>query len=152
MAEAITNRTGKGRLQAYSAGSQPRDEPNPWTLKMLNIMGYDTNLFRSKSWDEFTGEGAPHIDFVITLCDSASLEACPVWPGHPMSAHWSLFDPAVEVGDDKDMMIAFLSTYAQLSDRIGRFLSKPIETMPEDEVSALMKEIGGYIRARAHLF
>src|SRR4051812_29560098 len=94
LAEAILNRVGQGKFRAYSAGSQPKSEVNPRTLELLLSLNYDTTALRSKSWSEFTKSGAPALDFVFTVCDNAAGEACPVWPGQPMTAHWGVPDPA----------------------------------------------------------
>jgi arsenate reductase (thioredoxin) len=147
LAEAILNRVGAGRFKAYSAGSQPNGEPNPWALQLLEVMGYDISTYRSKSWDEFGAADAPKMDHIITVCDNAAGETCPFWPGRPASAHWGIPDPAAEVGDDKDMQLAFLTAYAQLSDRIGRFVSLPVEQMDLGALRAAMVEIGKYAGA-----
>lgn len=147
LAEAIINRVGAGRFKAYSAGSQPKTEPNPWALKLLGQMGYECSEFRSKSWDEFGEPDAPKMDHIITVCDNAAGETCPFWPGRPASAHWGIPDPAAATGDDRDMDLAFLTAYAQLSDRIGRFVSLPIEQMEEQALKAAMAEIGRYAGA-----
>ena len=147
LAEAILERVGEGRFKAFSAGSQPKTEPNPWALQLLESHGYDTSLFRSKSWDEFGQDGAPHMDHIITVCDNAAGETCPYWPGRPASAHWGIPDPAAATGDDRDMQLAFLTAYAQMSDRIGRFVSLPIEEMGAQEVKEVMAKIGTYAGA-----
>ncbi len=144
LAEAIINRVGEGRFKAYSAGSQPKTEPNPWALKLLDQLGYDCSEFRSKSWDEFGQQDAPHMHHIITVCDNAAGETCPFWPGRPASAHWGIPDPAAATGEDKDMELAFLMAYAQLSDRIGRFVSLPVEQMGAEELKEAMAEIGRF--------
>lgn len=144
LAEAILNRVGKGRFKAFSAGSQPKDEPNPWALQLLESQHFDIGTFRSKSWNEFAAAGAPQMDHIITVCDNAAGETCPIWPGKPASAHWGIPDPAAEVGDDKDMQLAFLIAYAQMSDRIGRFVSLPIEEMSRAQISEAMADIGTF--------
>lgn len=144
LAEAILNRVGEGRFKAFSAGSQPKTEPNPWALKLLAAQGYDLGQFRSKSWDEFGADDAPKMDHIITVCDNAAGESCPYWPGRPASAHWGIPDPAAATGDDKDMQLAFLTAYAQMSDRIGRFVALPVETMAPEELKAAMQSIGRY--------
>ena len=98
IAEAILNRLGAGKFRAFSAGSQPKGQVNPHTLQLLDGLGYDTSGFRSKSWDEFAKSGGPEFDFVFTVCDNAAAEACPVWPGQPMTAHWGIPDPAASAG------------------------------------------------------
>ena len=102
IAEAILNKLGAGKFQAYSAGSQPKGRPNPNTIALLDGLGYDTSGFRSKSWDEFAKPGAPALDFVFTVCDNAAGEACPFWPGQPMTAHWGVPDPAAVAGTDAE--------------------------------------------------
>ena len=147
LAEAILGRVGAGRFTAYSAGSQPKGEPNPWALELLSELGYDLSAFRSKSWHEFARPDAPRMDHIITVCDNAAGEACPLWPGRPASAHWGIPDPAAASGDDKDMQRAFLTAYAHMSDRIGRFVSLPIEGMSEQVALAAMTQIGTYAGA-----
>jgi len=147
LAEAILNRVGEGRFVAHSAGSQPKTEPNPWAVRLLTELGYDVSHYRSKSWDEFGKEGAPAMDHIITVCDNAAGEACPFWPGRPASAHWGIPDPAAATGDDKDMQLAFLAAYAQMSDRIGRFVALPVEDMSDDELKQAMAAIGRYAGA-----
>jgi arsenate reductase len=100
LAEAILSKLGNGRFNSYSAGSQPKGEPHPHAIMLLNSLGYDTSRFRSKSWDEFAEPGAPELDFVFTVCDNAAGEVCPVWPGQPMSAHWGVEDPAAVEGSE----------------------------------------------------
>jgi protein-tyrosine-phosphatase len=110
IAEAILNKLGHGRFHAYSAGSQPKGEVNPNTLALLCGLDYDTSAFRSKSWNEFTRPGAPQFDFVFTVCDNAAAEACPVWPGQPMTAHWGVPDPAEAKGTPAEIGLAFKDT------------------------------------------
>lgn len=121
IAEAILNKAGAGRFRAFSAGSHPRGEVNPHALDMLSRLGYDISQFRSKAWDEFAAPGAPPLDFVITVCDSAAGEVCPVWPGQPMTAHWSMPDPAAVEGPPTEIALAFAETYRMLNNRIGAF-------------------------------
>lgn len=147
LAEAILNRVGEGRFVAFSAGSRPKTEPNPWAIKLLTELGYDVSQYRSKSWDEFGDEEAPEMDHIITVCDNAAGEACPFWPGRPASAHWGIPDPAAVIGDDRDMELAFLTTYAQMSDRIGRFVSLPVEQMSDMDLKNVMTQIGCYAGA-----
>src|SRR5262249_9297343 len=107
MAEAILNKIGAGKFRAYSAGSRPKGKVHSETLKLLQSLGYDTSSFRSKSWDEFTSLGAPHFDFVFTVCDNAAAEECPVWPGQPMTAHWGVPDPVAATGNPAEVSLAF---------------------------------------------
>jgi protein-tyrosine-phosphatase len=125
MAEAILNREGKGRFRAYSAGSKPRGSINPHTLSLLKDLGYDTAAFRSKSWDEFAAPGAPEMDFIFTVCDDAAGEVCPIWPGHPTSAHWGVPDPAAAGGSPAEVQLAFGEAYRMLATRIGIFVNLP---------------------------
>jgi protein-tyrosine-phosphatase len=121
IAEAILNKTAPGRFNAYSAGSHPKGQVNPHALDMLGRLGYDTSAFRSKAWDEFAAPGAPPLDFVITVCDSAAGEVCPIWPGQPMTAHWGMPDPAAVEGTPSDIALAFADTYRMLDNRICVF-------------------------------
>jgi arsenate reductase (thioredoxin) len=126
IAEAILNKVGAGRFRAFSAGSHPRGEVNPQALDMLKRLGFDTSQFRSKTWDEFAApplgdQGAPPLDFVITVCDSAAGEVCPIWPGQPMTAHWGMPDPAAVEGTPADIALAFADTYRMLNNRLSAF-------------------------------
>lgn len=121
IAEAILNKIGKGRFHAYSAGSRPRGEVNPHALDLLGRLGFDTSQFRSKPWDEFAKPDSPPLRFVITVCDSAAGEVCPVWPGQPMTAHWGMPDPAAVEGTPTEIALAFADTYRMLNNRIGAF-------------------------------
>lgn len=142
LAEAILNRMGAGRFRAYSAGSQPKDEPHPAALALLKRLGHPVEGFASKSWDVFAGEGAPEFQHIITVCDNAAGEACPVWLGKPNVSHWGIPDPASIQGSDLQVENAFLSTYALLSDRIGCFVAAPSENMDAADVAARMAAIG----------
>ena len=106
LAESLLNHRGRGKFRAYSAGSRPKGAVNPYALDLLRQLDLPTRELRSKSWDEFAQPGGPEVDLVITVCDVAAGEACPIWPGHPITAHWGLPDPAVE-GSDADRMLAF---------------------------------------------
>ncbi len=142
MAEAVLNKLGKGKFHAYSAGGQPRDRVNPRTLQLLQGLGYDTSGFRSKSWNEFAKPGAPPLDFVFTVCDNAAGEACPVWPGQPMTAHWGVPDPAEAQGSDAEIALAFKDAYRMLHQRIGIFVALPIRSLDGLSLQAKLKEIG----------
>ena len=111
MAEAILAKEDAGRFQAFSAGSSPKGEVHPSAIALLKNMDYETNVFRSKSWDEFSGPNAPKIDFVFTVCDNAASEPCPIWPGHPMTAHWGIPDPAAVEGTEVEKTQAFADAY-----------------------------------------
>jgi arsenate reductase len=121
IAEAIMNRLGAERFQAYSAGSHPNGTVNPHALSLLKRLDYQTDAFRSKPWDEFSGPGKLALDFVITVCDNAAGEVCPVWPGQPMTAHWGMPDPAAVEGTDVEVALAFAETYRMLNNRISAF-------------------------------
>jgi arsenate reductase len=142
LAEALINREGKGKFHAFSAGSHPKGTPNPVGLKLLAELGYDISGFRSKSWDEFAGPGAPKMDFIVTVCDSAAGEACPYWPGHPLTAHWGIPDPA-DVGEtEEERRAAFLDAYRRLAARVTAFVNLPVETMDLGALKAALAEIG----------
>lgn len=141
MAEAILNRAGKGRFQAFSAGSQPKGSVNPYTIALLRELGYDTAVFRSKSWDEFAAEGR-EFDFVFTVCDDAAGEACPVWPGRPATAHWGIPDPAAATGTPGEIALAFSDAYRMLERRIGAFISLPFDSLDHLSLKAKLCEIG----------
>ena len=142
LAEAILNRVGKGRFKAFSAGSQPRGEVNPNSIRLLKSLGYDTSLARSKSWDEFAQKDAPRMDFVFTVCDSAAAETCPIWPGQPMSAHWGVPDPAAAIGTDAEIGVAFLDAYRMLERRIGAFVALPLNSIDALALKKSIKDIG----------
>ena len=142
MAEAILNRVGAKKFRAYSAGSQPKGKVHPETLRLLQALGYDVSGFRSKSWDEFARPGAPRFDFVFTVCDSAAAEACPVWPGQPLTAHWGVPDPAAAVGSPAEIALAFKDAYRMLHQRVAAFTALPIRSLDEPTLKAKLKEIG----------
>ena len=142
IAEAILNKVGAGRFQAYSAGSQPKGRVNPHTITLLQSLGYDTSRFRSKSWNEFAKPGAPALDFVFTVCDNAAGEACPVWPGQPMIAHWGVPDPAEATGTEAEIALAFKDAYRMLFQRIGVFTAPPIRSLDQISLQRRLKEIG----------
>ena len=126
IAEAILNTIGAGKFKAYSAGSQPKGQVNPHTLQLLKSLGYDTSEFWSKSWQVFAQPAAPDLDFVFTVCDNAAGEACPVWPGQPMTAHWGVPDPAEATGTDAEIALAFKDAYRMLHQRIAIFTALPM--------------------------
>ncbi len=125
LAEAILNAEGTGRFRAYSAGSDPKGQINPHTLPILQSMGYALHDFRSKSWDEFARPGAPQLDLVITVCDNAAGEVCPVWPGQPVTAHWGIPDPAAVEGNEAEIGAAFAEATRQLRARIILLMALP---------------------------
>ena len=124
MAEVLMNHLGKGRFQAHSAGSHPNGTVNPFSVETLKSLGLPTQGLRSKSWDEFAKPGAPPIDFIVTVCDNAAAEACPVWPGRPATAHWGIEDPAAVDGSDEKKRAAFRDAAANLRQRIELFLDQ----------------------------
>ncbi|MEM7410260.1 MAG: arsenate reductase ArsC [Myxococcota bacterium] len=126
LAECLLRRLGEpDGIASYSAGSHPKDAPHPQTLALLEAKGYDTSDLRSKSWDEFAAEGAPPIDLVITVCDSARDETCPIWPHGPIATHWGIPDPAAAQGSEAEIARAFEAAYAAMERRIERFLALP---------------------------
>jgi arsenate reductase (thioredoxin) len=140
MAESILNQLGRGRFAAYSAGSHPAPEPNPDALAYLRRNNIATRNLRSKDWTEFAQPGAPKMDFVITVCDKAAGEVCPVWPGQPISAHWGVEDPVPVRGSDELRQRAFSEAYHILNRRISIFLSLPLEKLDR---LALQRELSG---------
>ncbi|MBZ9789703.1 arsenate reductase ArsC [Rhizobium sp. 3T7] len=142
LAESILNAEGKGRFKAYSAGSQPKGAVNPYALKELQAQGYPSTGFRSKSWDEFAEPGAPEMDFIFTVCDSAAGEACPVWIGHPMTAHWGVEDPAAVEGSEVDKGRAFAQAARFLKNRITAFLSLPLSSIDKLALETHLHQIG----------
>jgi protein-tyrosine-phosphatase len=142
MAEAILNRIGAGKFRAYSAGSQPKGQPHPETIRLLQSLDYDTSAFRSKSWNEFAKPGAPALDFVFTVCDNAAGEACPFWPGQPMTAHWGIPDPAEATGTPAEIALAFKDAYRMLHQRIAIFAALPIRSLDQLSLQIRLQEIG----------
>jgi protein-tyrosine-phosphatase len=142
LAEAILNKVGAGKFRAYSAGSQPKGHVHPETLKLLQGLGYDTLACRSKSWSEFANPGAPVLDFVFTVCDNAAGEACPVWPGQPMTAHWGIPDPAEAKGNPVEVALAFKDAYRMLQQRIGVFTALPLRSLDKLSLQAKLRDIG----------
>jgi protein-tyrosine-phosphatase len=142
MAEAILNRVGAGRFLALSAGSQPKGQVHPETINLLRNLDYDVSMFRSKSWSEFAKPGAPALDFVFTVCDNAAGEACPVWPGQPMTAHWGIPDPAEATGTPAEIALAFKDAYRMLSRRIAIFAALPLHSLDQLSLQNKLSEIG----------
>jgi arsenate reductase len=142
LAEAYLNSAGKGRFRAYSAGSHPTGKVNPFALELLGKNRIDTAGFHSKSWDEFARPGAPQIDMIFTVCDNAAGEACPVWPGQPISAHWGVADPAAVVGSDDDKRAAFQRAFAELRARINLLLALPLEKLDRHTLKSRLDDIG----------
>jgi len=142
LAEAILNREGKGRINAYSAGSQPKGEVHHYALDLLRQLGHSTQGFRSKSWDEFAKPGAPQLDFVFTVCDNAANEVCPIWSGQPMTAHWGIPDPAAVEGNEAEKRLAFSEAYRMMKNRISTFLSLPIASLDRMSLQNKLSDIG----------
>jgi arsenate reductase len=142
LAEVLLNSRGQGRFKAYSAGSQPVGRVNPHALEFLRQARLPTEGLRSKSWDEFAQPGAPPLDFVFTVCDSAASEVCPIWPGQPVTAHWGLPDPAAVQGSDEDKQKAFRDTFVALDRRIGLLTSLPIAGLDQLTLQRKVDEIG----------
>ena len=136
------NKLGQGKFRAYSAGSQPKGRVNPNTIQLLRGLGYDTSSFRSKSWSEFAKPAAQPLDFVFTVCDNAAGEACPVWPGQPMTAHWGVPDPAEARGSEAEIALAFKDAYRMLFQRIGIFTALPIGSLDKLSLQNKLREIG----------
>ena len=142
LGESILNAEGKGRFQAYSAGSHPKGEVNPHAIKELEALGYPSTGFSSKNWDVFAEPGAPQMDFIFTVCDNAAGEACPVWIGHPMTAHWGVEDPTAVVGTDIEIQRAFAQAARFLKNRIGAFLSLPLSSIEKIALEQKLRQIG----------
>jgi arsenate reductase len=143
LAEAILNRVGKDRYQANSARSHPRGEVNPHALDLLKRLDYDISQFRSKPWDEFATPDAPKLDFVITVCDSAAGEVCPIWPGQPVTAHWGMPDPAAVEGSPAEIALAFAETYRMLDRRLSLFANLKMSGLDR---MTLQKSIAGIVQ------
>ncbi|GAB7523121.1 arsenate reductase ArsC [Paraburkholderia sp. 2C] len=142
MAEALFNVLGKGHFRAYSAGSQPAGAVNPFAVERCEALGYDTSNLRSKSWDEFATPDAPQMDFVITVCDRAAGEVCPVWPGKPITAHWGFDDPAAFAGSDDDKREVFDKVFRQIMSRVSQFVNLPLHVLDHHTIQHRMRSIG----------
>jgi protein-tyrosine-phosphatase len=142
LAESLLNNLGKGRFRAFSAGSQPAGQVNPFALELLEKNHFPTGELRSKPWDEFAQADAPRLDFVITVCDKAAGEVCPVWPGQPMTAHWGIPDPVAVEGSDEVKRHAFVDAMNQLQRRICMFVSLPFEKLDRMKLQQAVREIG----------
>ncbi len=142
LAEAIMNRAAPGKFKAYSAGSMPKGEVHPLTLALLESHNFLASEFRSKSWEEFTGPGAPQLDFVFTVCDNAAAEVCPIWPGQPMTAHWGLPDPVSAQGNAAEVSLAFAETYRMLRHRIEVFINLPVDSLDALSLQRRLDAIG----------
>jgi arsenate reductase len=142
LAEALFNTLGAGRFKAYSAGSHPAGRVNPFAVEQVRALGYPVDELRSKSWDEFARPGAPQMDFVVTVCDNAAGETCPLWPGQPVTAHWGFPDPAAVAGPDEEKRAAFALALRQIRNRVQLFLSLPLETLDRMAIESRMRSIG----------
>lgn len=142
LAESILRKDGAGRFQAFSAGSMPKGTVHPLALRTLESMDYPADGMRSKSWLEFATPDAPVMDFVFTVCDNAAGEACPVWPGQPMTAHWGIEDPAAAEGTDLEKQAAFITAFRYLKNRIDTFVSLPLRSIDKLSLGTKLREIG----------
>ncbi|MEQ9555864.1 MAG: arsenate reductase ArsC [Rhodospirillales bacterium] len=142
LAEAVLNHQGGGRFRAFSAGSQPVGQVNPYALDLLRNQNFPTADLRSKSWDEFAQPGAPQMDFVFTVCDNAANEVCPIWPGQPMSAHWGVPDPAAVEGTEAVKRAAFVETMRFMNNRIGAFVNLPLRSLDRMTLKKRLDAIG----------
>jgi arsenate reductase (thioredoxin) len=142
MVEALFNTLGKGRFKAYSAGSHPSGTVNPFTIERCESLDYDVSQLRSKSWDEFATPDAPHMDFVITVCDQAAGEVCPIWPGKPMTAHWGFEDPAAFEGTDEEKRQVFSKVYRQILGRVSQFVNLPLHVLDSNAIRRELRAIG----------
>jgi len=141
IAESLLNQLGRGRFAGFSAGSHPKGLVHPIALELLTQMKLPTEALRSKSWDEFAAAGAPPLDFVITVCDNAAGEVCPIWPGGPMTAHWGIADPAAVQGSDAEKWAAFRTAFRELDSRIRIFTSLPIRSLDRIELQERLDAI-----------
>lgn len=142
LAEGILRKEGAGRFAAFSAGSQPKGTVNPFALKVLGAFGYPADGYHSKSWEEFAGPDAPKMDFIFTVCDSAAGEACPVWPGHPATAHWGIEDPAAVEGSDIEKERAFNDAFRFMRNRIAAFVALPLASLDALALKSRLQDIG----------
>lgn len=140
LAEAYLNAAGKGRFVAYSAGSHPAGKVNPFALELLQAHGISTAGLSSKSWSEFAAATAPRVDLILTVCDNAAGEVCPVWPGKPISAHWGIADPAAVTGSDDDKRRAFVAAFSALKGRIDRLLAEPAGKINRETLNRIARE------------
>ncbi|MCX7308983.1 MAG: arsenate reductase ArsC [Afipia sp.] len=142
LAESILRKDGKGKFRTFSAGSEPKGTVNPFAIKVLESLEYPTDGMRSKSWLEFAAPDAPVMDFVFTVCDNAAGEACPLWPGQPMTAHWGIEDPALVEGTDLQKHAAFLTAFRYLKNRVSAFTSLPLAGIDKLSLGTQLREIG----------
>jgi arsenate reductase len=142
MAEALINVMGAGRFRAFSAGSHPTGKVNPFAVEQAKILGYPIENLRSKSWDEFARPDAPHMDFIITVCDNAAGEVCLIWPGQPISAHWGFEDPSATEGSDEIKRRAFAKTVEQIMTRVRLLVNLPLQTLDNSAIQRELQAIG----------
>lgn len=142
MAEALVTTMGRGRFRGFSAGSRPGGKVNPFAVEQVKATGYPVDNLRSKSWDEFAAPDAPQMDFIITVCDNAAGEVCPVWPGHPVSAHWGFEDPAAVEGSDEEKRAAFSRIFKQIMSRMNTFVNLPVDMLDKNAIRNEMRKIG----------
>jgi len=142
MAEALLNTLGRDRFRAFSAGSQPLGTVNPLAIEQVKTTGYPLEKLRSKSWDEYTNPNAPHMDIVITVCDSAAGEVCPIWPGHPLTTHWGFEDPAAAVGTDDDKRQIFQHVFRQILARVTLLVNLPLHELDPSQIKREIDRIG----------
>lgn len=142
LAESILRKDGAGRFNAFSAGSYPKGAVNPLALKVLQRFDYPTDGFGSKGWEVFSGDEAPVMDFVFTVCDDAAGETCPIWPGQPMTAHWGIPDPAAVEGTDIEKETAFVTAFRYLKNRLSVFIALPLERLDKIALGTRVREIG----------
>lgn len=142
IAESLLNKLGEGRFHAYSAGSFPKGAVHPAAIRVLEKNGYPTQGARSKSWEEFSSADAPVMDFIFTVCDNAAGEVCPIWPGHPMTAHWGIEDPAAVTTSEEAQTRAFNTVLVHLKTRISLFLALPLASIERMALGKRLREIG----------
>jgi arsenate reductase (thioredoxin) len=142
LGESLVNHWGGGRFVGYSAGSAPKGRVHPIALELLRHMKLPVDGLRSKSWEEFAGPDAPRLDFVFTVCDNAAGEACPVWPGQPMTAHWGVDDPAAVEGSETEQWLAFRKAFRELESRVKAFTSLPFESLDRMKLQERLRDIG----------
>jgi len=142
LGEALIGHWGRGRFRGFSAGSQPKGRVHPLALDLLEHEGLAIEGLRSKSWEEFAAADAPPLDFIFTVCDNAAGEACPVWPGHPMTVHWGIDDPAAAQGSDAQQRLAFRKAFEELERRIRAFIQLPVESLDPRELKQRLEAIG----------
>ncbi|MGE3334977.1 MAG: arsenate reductase ArsC [Rhodospirillaceae bacterium] len=142
LAEGLLNYWGKDQFRAYSAGSFPKGEVHPLAIETLRRMHLPTDGLRSKSWNEFAGPGAPHMDYILTVCDQAAGEVCPIWPGHPVSAHWGLPDPAAATGTHEERLAVFQEAFHILQLRVQFFLTFRFKELKSADIQARLSEAG----------